>query len=377
MTKDSKTSSKKLKTTKRAKRGKYLATPVTATRAGSASEAPTEAQASILPTNTKAVPASNQPAGSVPADSNATLLSGQSSASNVAKTAPEIILSDEDGVTEVDIAADDSAGVEDAATVEDISNAIDTNTAEQPDEESPATPPSVGGLQSAAPVNQPVSPRDSQLLEKQLTAPSRSNRRIRGKRLLIIGGILLVVAGGLRWYSQAHLSGNVVAAQNKALVAEVAKYAVLPTGETPSITTIVDKEKVSQTFLASAADGDKVLLYFQAGKAVVYRPSTHQIVNIGPLTSPPAKIFLRDGTAAAIPSSLSDKLANPTAYTIVSQDSSPRQDYTHSLVVDIAGNRPDIAAKVAKAIGARVSVLPPGETAPAADILVIVGANTK
>lgn len=164
---------------------------------------------------------------------------------------------------------------------------------------------------------------------------------------------------------------------DKALVAEVADRAVLPTGEKPAVTTVVDKNKANQPFLANAANGDKVLLYFRAGKAIVYRPSTHQVVNIGPLAQPPARVFVRAGTADDVPASLLQKLSNGADYTIVSQDKSAKQNYAKTLVIDVEGNRPDIANRIAHTIGGQVSSLPSGESRPDADFLIIVGADAQ
>jgi len=161
------------------------------------------------------------------------------------------------------------------------------------------------------------------------------------------------------------------------LIAEVAKFAVLPKGETPSVSTVIDKNKANQTFLANAADGDKVLLYFQAGRAVLYRPSTHQIVNMGPLSQPPAQVFLRNGASGDIPVSLKTSVGKAAGFKIVSQDLSTKSTYTDTLVIDITGNRPDLATRVAKLVGGKVVKLPSGESAPDADILVIVGSDAR
>jgi hypothetical protein len=118
-------------------------------------------------------------------------------------------------------------------------------------------------------------------------------------------------------------------------------------------------------------------LYFQAGKAIVYRPSTRQIVNMGPLAQPPAQVFIRNGSDKPVPESLAAKLTQPAGFNIVSQDNSPKPKYTKTIVVDVNSNRPDLAARLAKLIGAEVGKLPSGESQPEADLLVIVGNDAR
>jgi hypothetical protein len=214
-----------------------------------------------------------------------------------------------------------------------------------------------------------------------VAAPSsRPAPKVRRKRLLpILAGAILVASSlaGLLWYLHHAESPEALSKANRNLVAEVAERAVLPQGETPTVTTVVDKDKANQSFLANSANGDKVLLYFQAGRAILYRPSTHQVVNIGPLSQPPARVFLRDGRQGDIPQSFSAKLTGAAGFMVVSQDASSKQDYADTVVVDVAGNRPDVAARVAKLVGGRVSQMPGGESRPDADVLVIVGSDAK
>lgn len=217
-----------------------------------------------------------------------------------------------------------------------------------------------------------------------VAAPTLSSQTVKGRqkrgkaRKLIIGGVILLgIVASVQWYVKAHRNPDVVRqAQISQLISEVGQRAVLPSGEEPTVRTVVNKDKVSQAFLANAQDGDKVLLYFQAGKAIVYRPSSQQIVNIGPLAEPASRIFLRNGTtSASLPSSIRTKLDQDTKYQIVSQDVAVRRSYTKTLVIDIAGNRPDIAAKIASQIGGRAAPLPSDESRPDADFLIIVGSD--
>lgn len=64
---------------------------------------------------------------------------------------------------------------------------------------------------------------------------------------------------------------------------EVAQLIELP-NEKPTLATVVDVEKLkSQTFFANAQNGDRVLLFASAKKAVLYRPGTHKIIEVAPI----------------------------------------------------------------------------------------------
>ncbi len=66
------------------------------------------------------------------------------------------------------------------------------------------------------------------------------------------------------------------------LVGEVGKLISLPSDEKPTIATVSDAEKVkSQAFFKNAANGDRVLIYTNAKKAILYRPSENRIVEVG------------------------------------------------------------------------------------------------
>lgn len=67
----------------------------------------------------------------------------------------------------------------------------------------------------------------------------------------------------------------------KKLEAEVRQFIALPEGEDPSVVTIADAEKIrSKSFFANGQNGDKVLIYSRAGKAILYRPSTKKVIEV-------------------------------------------------------------------------------------------------
>jgi cytoskeletal protein RodZ len=120
----------------------------------------------------------------------------------------------------------------------------------------------------------------------------RKNRLLR--RLLTLIIFIALVAGLIFFavrYNHAQKEANRLAdpkaaatEQTNRLVAEVGKLVDLPTNETPTIATVADITKLKgQAFYASAQNGDKVLIYVQAKKAFLYRPSTNKIIQIAPV----------------------------------------------------------------------------------------------
>jgi hypothetical protein len=66
------------------------------------------------------------------------------------------------------------------------------------------------------------------------------------------------------------------------LVAKVGRLIELPKGEKPNVATIADKKKIKdQPFFKKAENGDKILLYVKARRAIIYRPSTDKIIEVG------------------------------------------------------------------------------------------------
>lgn len=69
--------------------------------------------------------------------------------------------------------------------------------------------------------------------------------------------------------------------ETEILVNKVSQIVYLPEGEDPSIATVTDPEKLkNQNFFENAKTGDKVLIYSRTGKAILYDPVSHKIVNI-------------------------------------------------------------------------------------------------
>ena len=68
------------------------------------------------------------------------------------------------------------------------------------------------------------------------------------------------------------------------IIEKVARLVVLPEGETPTIATVTDPERLKeQAFFSNAQRGDKVLIYTTAKKAILYNPTANKIVEVAPL----------------------------------------------------------------------------------------------
>jgi predicted negative regulator of RcsB-dependent stress response len=73
-------------------------------------------------------------------------------------------------------------------------------------------------------------------------------------------------------------------AETKQITAQVGKLIELPANETPTVATVVDATKLQkQAFFSSAKNGDRVLIYTQAKKAILYRPSINKVIQVAPV----------------------------------------------------------------------------------------------
>ena len=101
--------------------------------------------------------------------------------------------------------------------------------------------------------------------------------------------LFLVAAGGAYYY---YLKFNELKANPQKIaesevaetVKRVGEIMVLPEGEAPTVATVADPARLKdQPFFAKAKIGDKVLIYTNARKAILYDPSANKIVEVAPL----------------------------------------------------------------------------------------------
>lgn len=219
----------------------------------------------------------------------------------------------------------------------------------------------------------------------------------------IIGGTLLILAiiPSVYFYSQyqkaqARLTNPTQYAEEEAkkLTLEVGKLITLPTDETPTVATVNDKEKLkNQPFFARSENGDKVLIFTNAKKAILYRPAIKKIIDVAPiniggsatesavLATQEAKItfVLRNGTTTVgLTRSFETKLkaAIPNA-DVTDRDNAKKTTYATSFLVDVEGTNAGQAQEIATKLGIPVEPFPAGESTPSSDFLIILGTDKK
>lgn len=112
------------------------------------------------------------------------------------------------------------------------------------------------------------------------------------KKISIALGLLLILAVFsittlYRKLSNAQNPDKKVKEEVDKTLSQVGKLMVLPTGEIPTVANVTDPSKLKdQPFFANAKEGDKVLIYEQSRKAILYSPSLNKIIEVSPINLP-------------------------------------------------------------------------------------------
>lgn len=128
------------------------------------------------------------------------------------------------------------------------------------------------------------------------------------KKKKVLGTLVVVLivipafVGTLAFFQQKNLKDSQVLGANQVedILDKVGKLIDLP-DETPTIATVSDISKLSgQEFFAKAQNGDKVIIFAKAQKAILYRPGTNKIIEVA-FYSPPAETPQVSQAAVATP----------------------------------------------------------------------------
>ncbi len=220
---------------------------------------------------------------------------------------------------------------------------------------------------------------------------------------IVIAVIILAIASAGYFYyrfteAQKRIANPTLIAQEEAkkITDAVGKLVVLPSDETPTIATVNDKEKLkNQAFFASAENGDKVLIYTNAKKAILYRPSVNKIIDVAPVNiggnnqatqsgqpqQPTAqiKVILLNGTTiVGLTKTFEEQMKQKAPQVVVAdRDNAKKRDYKQSVLVDLTGKKKEELIALSDTLGIKIGPLPEGESTGSADFLILLGADKK
>lgn len=245
------------------------------------------------------------------------------------------------------------------------------------------------------------------------------------KKTFAVISVMIVLIGAVSvaayMYIQSRQVNQLPADEAKelaAVVQQVSQLMDVPAAETPVLATVTDKTKVNtQPFFARSENGDKVLLYTQFGRAILYRPSTNKIIdvtvinttetvtpldtietNAAPIATPtsapqpsptevaapqaptaPITVLLLNGTLTAGLANATEQRLTPLLDNVeISTRNALQQNYTTTRVIARSAASADVAAELASFFSVAVtSQLPEDETATDADIVVILGEDAR
>lgn len=171
------------------------------------------------------------------------------------------------------------------------------------------------------------------------------------------------------------------------ILADIKTVMLLTDSERPTLATVTEVEKMrSQSFFKNAENGDKIVIYSQGKKAILWRPSTKMIIEVGTVTTENSaeapkvdqakKVTVLTATSdTAYVQTLMTKLKKIPGVVIVAQKASVASTITHSSIIDVTKARPLEAKLIAQTLGVPLDEkLPADETIPdSTDFVLIIG----
>lgn len=142
-------------------------------------------------------------------------------------------------------------------------------------------------------INKSKASNENEFPEQTKTPVMKVTRNVVAKqrlinRVLLVVLLIAIALGGYFYYKlhKLEIVSNNVNQESQDLLAKVAKLYLIPIGEEPVVATVSDPTKLKdQAFFSSSQKDDKVLIFKQAGKAVLYRPSINKIIEIAPINN--------------------------------------------------------------------------------------------
>lgn len=248
--------------------------------------------------------------------------------------------------------------------------------------------------------------------------PAKKNKKVLnlkdGQSLLVfvLGGLLLIslMGAGYLYYTFVLHPEKEVKSEEELLRETVGSKILLPE-ETPQIATVTDKTKLAdQPFFKKAENGDKILIFTNSGRAVLYRPRIKKVIDTTTISLTP-EVSGETPTSGTTPDQTQPTTEEETTSTepverlniaiyngsqkigitntfddevkgmyknidVVLKETAAKSDYPKSIVVDLTERNAAFAKELAGKINGEVGKLPDGEASPEnTDILIILGNN--
>lgn len=107
------------------------------------------------------------------------------------------------------------------------------------------------------------------------------------KKVYLLIGILVIFLVGLGvatfyFYKKSKITPPVSSLNElDKTIEEISKVALLPNDDSPTLFSVTDPTQLtSDAFFNASLSGDEMLLYPRIGFAILYRPSTKQVINM-------------------------------------------------------------------------------------------------
>jgi hypothetical protein len=221
---------------------------------------------------------------------------------------------------------------------------------------------------------------------KEPTAKTYITFKIQRKYLLFLPVIFILIIAiiGIVNYHNTHKFDNQKSPNQ--VESLVGKHIVLPTGETPTLATITGHDKLdhSSILYTKGKDGDRVLIYVQAGFVYIYRPSIDRIVAVGPVSvdqgipeSKNTSITIVDSTSRpTIAQQVKDKIQTAYPFSKVSIGSSTNKpNFPYTLIIDNTDNKDNLVNDLSSLLNAKRGVVPLSEDKLSGDMEIIIGTD--
>ena len=181
----------------------------------------------------------------------------------------------------------------------------------------------------------------------------------------------------------------------KALKGKISRLIELPKDEEPTVATVTDKNRLKdQPFFKNAENGDRVFIFTEAKKAILYRPSSNKIIEVSFITigqeqvagesdsagqarssKTVADIVVYNGSGVnGLAASKKREITDKFPQFEVSKIGDTKGSYSKNLIIDLKGNQKEVISELIEFLGGEsVTSVPEGEVRPDADILIILG----